>query len=511
MSRTSETGSNAADHDGVEYNSVVQIKRFLERWTADPAFRDHVVKDPKGAMQRYRLAVDPDEIRAIWDDDYDEEAAPVPDAVQRYRDWYNGQVEWRDQVIADSAPSDARFKVWRERQIARCKMQMYAGNKNTVVHAPVCFELCRGCSVGCWFCGVAAEPLSTHMPYTSENAEFWRSTLHVVSEAVGPGARQGFCYWATEPLDNPDYERFCLDHAEILGLFPQTTTAVPMKNVDRTRALLKLSRKHGCDVNRFSLSSLSQIEEVYEEFSAEELKYVEIIAQNKQSYVVKANAGHFRERAKQAPKLVEHEEKKLERAVEKFTKGEIGSIVKDLLKPPTSIACVSGFLFNMVDRTVKLISPCEANDRWPLGYIVFDEGRFETASELRSLMEGFIEKHMKIGFEHDDIVRFLPDLKYAETEEGFRVSSRFKDADYKSPDNPGYIQALGRLIRSGGKSAGEISLVMFYQFGIAQDVTIMVLGELRKLGVLCEPLQASSDHPGNSVAVAEPVAVQHIT
>ena len=41
-----------------------------------------------------------------------------------------------------------------------------------------------------------------------------------------------------------------------------------------------------------------------------------------------------------------------------------------------TIACVSGFLFNMVERNVRLISPCNASERWPLGYRIYDEGTF---------------------------------------------------------------------------------------------------------------------------------------
>jgi len=34
-------------------------------------------------------------------------------------------------------------------------------------------------------------------------------------------AGRGFCYWGTDPMDNPDYEKFCLDFHEVLGIFPK--------------------------------------------------------------------------------------------------------------------------------------------------------------------------------------------------------------------------------------------------------------------------------------------------
>ena len=48
-----------------------------------------------------------------------------------------------------------------------------------------------------------------------------------------------------------------------------------------------------------------------------------------------------------------------------------------------SIACVSGFLINLLDRSVKLISPCTDLKRWPLGYAVYKEAAFpQSISQL---------------------------------------------------------------------------------------------------------------------------------
>src|SRR5205814_8046857 len=106
------------------------------------------------------------------------------------------------------------------------------------------------------FCGVSAGRKGADFLYTPDNARLWRDVLAVLRRVVGPAAATGFCYWATDPLDNPDYERFALDVAEICGRFPQTTTAQPLKDPERTRALLALSVAHGCTINRFSILTL---------------------------------------------------------------------------------------------------------------------------------------------------------------------------------------------------------------------------------------------------------------
>ena len=48
----------------------------------------------------------------------------------------------------------------------------------------------------------------------------------------------------------------------------------------------------------------------------------------------------------------------------------------DTFVPQGSIACVSGFLINLVERTLKLISPCYTTREYPYGYRVFAEASF---------------------------------------------------------------------------------------------------------------------------------------
>ena len=76
----------------------------------------------------------------------------------------------------------------------------------------------------------------------------------------------------------------------------------------------------------------------------------------------------------------------------------------------STIACVSGFLFNMVDKRVQLITPCNASDKWPLGYWVLDEGTFETADELRELMSAIIDRSCRMRLERDDVMSLRPML-----------------------------------------------------------------------------------------------------
>ena len=104
--------------------------------------------------------------------------------------------------------------------------------------------------------------------------------------------------------------------------------------------------------------------------------------------------------------------------------GTTGSMLKSALcrtspcRPNVTqgtIECTCGYLVNMLDRTVKLVSPCFASERWPLGYIVHAEGTFSDASEFRDVLLRCVDEAMpehKDGRRPDRIPRG-PDLSAA--------------------------------------------------------------------------------------------------
>ena len=334
-----------------------------------------------------------------------------------------------------------------------------------IVHAPISFELSKGCSVGCWFCGISAPRLGDIFTYNNQNAQLWSEVLQVIKDILGTEtASEGFCYWATDPLDNPDYEKFCSVFHETFGSFPPTTTAQPLKDVERTRALLKLSQEKGCELNRFSILSLNIFNQLHENFTAEELAEVELVLQNPEAIGFKADSGRSRDR----------KQKKAEKNPES---------VED--SPQTTIACVSGFLFSMVDRTVKLISPCPANERWKDGYIIYDEGTFTDANDLKTLLERMIEKHMPTSLRYNDIIRFRHDLKYESLSNGFQVSTRYLTSKFR---NQPYLKELGEIINQGDKTTREI-VILLNQFGVPEANTLYHLNMLFNKGLFDEEAQ----------------------
>jgi len=474
----------AKEDADLEYRrDIGHTKRFIERWHADGEFRELLANDPYAAVQRYALERDPMEIRILWDREYQQSVDPnieLPLSVRRYLAYQNEKAGSRKRYRRRATPSDERFASWRRRMIQRCVSHLGGYKADYVVHAPMCFELTKGCSVGCWFCSVAAPRLSDQFAYTEENAGLWRETLDVFKEIAGPAAGMGFCYWASDPLDNPDYEKYLLDFQEKLGEFPQTTTAQAQKHVDRVRDLLKLSESKGGFIERFSVLTLKQWNQIHEAFDPAELVYVECIPQNKEAFdTTKSIAGraldlHRKRVAKQQEQRLDDDQT--------FT-----------------TACVSGFLVNMVERSVRLITPCHASDRWPLGYWTVAEGNFSDGASLRALLEQMMAEKMPTSVRHDMVVRLRRDFEVEHCDDGFILTNRFwKHVTRGTPAS----RELGHLLRQG-LTAAEVALALDERCGLPLEQAFLLLNELFDRGLLDEEPAGAQDSSGRWIPTQE--------
>ncbi|MCG8454935.1 MAG: hypothetical protein MI919_01540, partial [Holophagales bacterium] len=258
---------------------------------------------------------------------------------------------------------------------------------------------------------------------------------------------------------------------------PLTTTALALRDVERTRRILRMLMEDESGVHRFSVLTLKMLNRIHEEFTPEELARVELVLLNKESQIVKANAGRFREKAAKKPQLRTHEENKM-------------PLDRDLLDQwqeyagPSSIACVSGLLINLVEKTVKLVTPCKASDRWPLGYIVFEEGIFQTPEDLRELVLSWVEKSMKTRLPSSEIVRFRSDLIAKIDEKGFSAFTTHGGGTFSGGARSAYYRDLGERIEEGTHEAGAIADQMLARHGVFHHETYQVLDWLFDHGLL---------------------------
>ena len=451
-------------------SEVAHLKRFIERWRADVSFRKALPLDPAGVASSHGLLADPEMLRPYWEG-IDPDPAAEPPAIKRYRFFTREKLLHREKLrCVECAPSDARHRVWRERQIRRTMGHLGARSHDGIVHAPFAIELSDGCSVGCWFCGVSAKKKGGDFCYTPENAADWREILQSLRDRLGPAAGTGFLYWASDPLDNPDYELFAEDFARICGRFPQTTTSIAHRHVERVRRLLRLSMEMGCTINRFSILSLSAFNTIMEAFTPEELLYCELVCQNNEATLMQSSAGRARGNQRLKTKAAQLED------------------AAGWTETPGTIACVSGFLVNMVTRTIRLITPCPASVRWPNGYWILDERSFSSPAEFSQLLDEMLEDNCRGHLRHDDILRFRPDIRHESTPQGFILHSYGSVKTYGRPQNPPspFLRELGETIADGKSTAGEIALEFEDRHGRLPEETFILLNRLFNNGDIDE-------------------------
>ncbi|WP_200285760.1 radical SAM family RiPP maturation amino acid epimerase [Rhabdochromatium marinum] len=450
---------------------VALVKRVLECWNIDPAFRDAWARNPQRALEDRQIALQAADVAPLLASEPVPEATdPIlkavyqgrdlpdqPQAVRRYCAHLREKLHWRQAHRRANQPTDPRMAAWWERQVARLSGQMHADKADAIVHTPVSFELSEGCSVGCWFCALASEPLQDRIwRATPEHRVLWRSVLQQLKERIGPAVGNAFCYWATEPFDNPDYEVFLQDFQQVLGRVPQSTTARPTATIERTRALLRLSEGHGV-LNRFSILSRDIAQQVHAAFSARELLLTELLPQNRD-------------------------------ANPKFRKARAGRILESanpaLTQTPTTIACVSGFLINLWAQRIQLITPCPASAVYPKGYQVLDEALFTTAEDFGLMIECLISKHMLRFPPLDAPVRLRPDVRI-ECPDASHLLFRALAKRVTLANQP-HSHQLAELLEAGANTPAAIAEAREQAVGIDCQDSLFLINHLFDLGLFEE-------------------------
>ena len=420
-----------------EKRLIPHIKRFLECMLGDTDFYEAIQEDAAGCgpllESRGIFGVDPVQVAALVPEVPMLKEVTITELQDKpqallWRRWVTATSQFRDAWYqrTNDTPS-SHFNGWHRRQINRCSSQLGKMTSSSIIHGTIVFELSQGCSFQCAFCGLAAEPLKNVFMYTEENSRLWKDVLNVAVARLGTTAGTGACYWATDPTDNPDYFKFLTDFGQVTGgVYPQTTTAGPLRNSAWTQEMLQFRQEHPTAADRFSILSKNVLNRVHETFSAEDLAMTELILQ-------------YSETLKQVM----------------ATSGRNRNVDTLSLHMPAdhTIACVTGYLVNMVEGSVRLISPCPPSDQTPFGYRVYAEGSFSCAGELDDFISQTMEKSMPDQVASDQILAFRQDLKFTALPGGFQLQNKYRS---HKMEGAAHLAQLGRLIAGGDLTSSHV-------------------------------------------------------
>lgn len=454
-----------------QLRQIAHIKRFLERFQGDDVYRGAVltgVMSLEEAAAACGCELDLTSLQPVFNIEFSahRSSATADDwpLTALWDEHLHGLLGLRDKIreIGDTAGADPAFDQWRRRQINRTAFELGAHSQG-IVHPPVTFELSSGCSVGCWFCGISAAKFGGNFSVQGAGRDEWEQTLRAVQSVLGPGLKTGFCYWATEPLDNPEYADFLDVYEEVVGVLPQTTSAIPLRNKELTRAVLARWERSKSFPNRFSVLTTKILLQIHQEFTPEELLGVELVLQNKGSPAPKSGAGRaYQGRTVQAEGPVQHKN---------------GTIVNG------TIACVTGFLINIVERRVRLISPTAPCDEWPDGYIVFDDARYGRPENLAATMKEMIARNMGSKIDPHAPIRFGQHIDFFDDERGVGVESAHVKVETR------LLDVIGRMINDGDKSPLQI-VQLASREGVDPFQVVGVITDARRAGLIeSVPLQ----------------------
>lgn len=449
---------------------VADTKRFVEMYSILPYMREELDRDFEGFLEKHGLNVDPEGMKLLAYEDREDErkmilkapnkAELIPESVYRFQQFLANKLAFRDRMIDELCkPANKRMSKWRDRQINR-SLAGIGGINKSFVHSPLTIELDKGCSVGCKFCGLGAGKLEKICRYTKENGALFRQILADAHELIGNAAGFGTLYLATEPLDNPDYELYEADFVKEFGFIPQITTAVPDRDIERTRRLIGEFKTRPGYIHRFSLRSLEMAERIFEEFSPLELVQVELLPQFPEapSFVPFTVVGSQAERVKKED-------------------------IRDM--DPGTICCADGFVINMAERSIRLITPCHMTDDFPNGIAEPVKKYFDTADECAKLMREILEEYMVTDLPNDEPLHLYPFLERCMTQYGVSLKSRYGGSIFAIDKlSRSYAKRLIALLQEGDHTRYDIVKIIGSEYDAAPQDVFWLLNQLWKQGYI---------------------------
>lgn len=492
---------------GDELQSLCEIKRFIECYEGDRTFRTSIdaggdfTDEQRQMMRDIGIRFEPEAMELMWTapdlfarmhqltfqvDKFEEMPAEIHAALESYplmRIWqiwkFRRTQSVRDQkrIVLTTPTARPEYTAWRSRRIAavRNELGIYGWEIDHPCHA---VELAVGCSVGCGFCAFDAKKLNALFDYdASGNRQLIRGVAQGMLNQFGWPSAHGMLYWSTEPADNPAYVRMLGDWEDVTG--GTLCTATARAGEEWVAELQAFYGRIPAPWPRISVLSRNIMRKLHKRFSPLELRDTTMLMQQ-------ADAEFMRD------KVPGGREKMLERLIDSgdLRNCDPDNIPADLDVPQGSIACVSGLLVNMVNRSIKLISPCYTSWKHRFGFRVFDEIHFESPEDFEVKLAQMIERSMVISSYREMPMKWRDDLKYVSRVDGFTLQSPTVQRDFRKGK---LHKAVGEMVAAGDRTHGEIFDALSDDSEIGPIAAAAMLNGLFERGYLCE-FAITEDH-----------------
>ena len=513
-----------ADFSPDDIRVAAEAKRFFECREGDRDFRAAVEAGGKFTDQQRRMLKDigvtfePEAMELLWLQpdllerlpslvvqhvSFEDAPSDVHAALAPYRElrlWLKWRHRMDRSVMINKFRLSARttlspeYTAWRFRRVAAVRNELgwFGWSLDHPCHA---VEMAVGCSVQCYFCAFDAGKLQTVFDLSRpENRELVRAVATGMIRVLGWPAGHGMLYWSTEPHDNPHY-------VKLLGLWEESTgamlcTATARAGVDWVRELIDYYSTGPVPWPRISVLSRGMLRRLHAAFSPMELRDTQMLMQQKDVEAHRAKVPGGRE--KMLRQLVGADDLRdvdLENRPEGFE------------PPQGSIACISGTLVNMVNRTVKLISPCYTTMQYPYGYRVFDETTFDDGPEgFEAALKRIIGRSMVARPYPEMPMRWRDDLKVAPHPDGVTLLSPTTRRDFRRGE---LHVRTAELIGRGDLTYEQVFDALSDNPRIGPMVALSMLDALFRKGLLCE-LAITRDYrarrEAQDASLREPVA-----
>lgn len=461
--------------------ALAHEKRLVEKWTSDPSFRARFADDPSRTLDQQGISLSVVDVQSI--------ARGEPsETFNRIQEMAYSKMQWTSTFYHHHCtPSSKEWVSWRTRQINRQVLDLGPHHAITNIHSSLAIELNKGCSVGCWFCALSPDKQSTPLLYHDGGRELFSALVRACINELGDAVKSGFLYWATEPMDNPDYEQYCLDFHALTSIFPPTTTSVAHRHPERIRRLLTLAAEHHSWLTRFSVLTTSIMDRIHAMYTAEELALAECLPLNREASFAYGVAGRYRDYLKAHPDAAEEQRKRLERAP---WYNAVKDYINDDVHAHASIACVTGFLINTVDRSIELISPTAANDVYPLGYIVFARESFTSHASIPDALQRVVARGRKAALTETDRCALAPYLKVSGSDMVVSIEGRLGGKAHVDTAACGIdAQTVIASLQMDSYSLADVIRSLVAK-GADESAARVLLTRFWNLGTLCEPVSS---------------------